>query len=100
MSRLAFAHPPSKIEVVFDAETKILTAKIIHPVENPLNHYIAKVDVSINGEEVLTQHISRQDNNTEQAVSYRIPDVKQGDTVSVEGHCSISGTKEETIKIQ
>jgi len=94
------AHPPAHIEVSFNREAKILTAKIIHPVENPSAHYIAKIDVALNGKEVLSHKISRQDNENEQVVAYLLPDVKTGDEVSVEGYCSITGKKEARIRIE
>lgn len=96
----AFAHPPVHVEASFNRETKILAAKISHPVENPSTHYIAKVDVAINGEEILTHKIPRQDTENEQVVLYLLPDVKSGDEVSVEAYCSISGQKETKIKIE
>ena len=98
---LAYAHPPSDIKITFDAGTKMLHAVIMHDVSNPLNHYIKKVDVALNEKEVIEHSISRQDNNDTQTVTYLIPDVKDGDIVSVEAYCSISGKlkKEITVKI-
>lgn len=97
---VAFAHPPSDIQITFDPATKILKAVIIHNVSNPTNHYIAKVDVGLNGKEILSQKISRQDNNNDQTVSYLIPDALPGDKISVEGYCSISGKLEKEIEVK
>ena len=94
-SAMAYAHPPSDIKITFDPATKMLRAVIMHDVANPLNHYIKKVDVGLNGKEIIEQTISRQDNNDSQSVAYLIPDVKNGDLLSVEGHCSISGTNKK-----
>ncbi len=96
---VAYAHPPSDIKITFDPATKILTAVIMHDVANPLNHYIKKVDVGLNGKDIIEQTLSRQDNNTTQTVSYLIPDVKNGDILSVEGHCSISGKLQKEITV-
>lgn len=95
----AFAHPPSDIKITFDPTTKILTAIIYHNVSNPTKHYIKTVDVGLNGKEILTQSISREDNNLTQTVSYLIPDTKSGDTISVEGYCSISGNLTKEIMV-
>ena len=97
----AYAHPPSDIKIDFDPKTKMLHAVIVHNTSNPLNHYIKEVDVGLNGKEIIKHIISREDNNEEQTVSYLIPDVKDGDVLSVEGHCSISGKlkKEITVKL-
>ncbi len=95
-----YAHPPSDIKITYDLKTQILTAVIVHNTSNTANHYIEKVDVGLNGTEIIEHKISRQDNNDEQTVSYRIPDVKAGDVLSVEGHCSISGQLEKKITVQ
>ncbi|RJP27188.1 MAG: hypothetical protein C4533_08250 [Candidatus Omnitrophota bacterium] len=95
-----FAHPPTRIEISYDKSTSILTAKITHPVEDPDRHYVSKVDVAVNGKEILEHKLSRQDNADYRIVTYLIPDVKEGDTISVEGYCSIMGKKEEGIKVK
>ena len=100
LSSVAYAHPPSDIKITFDLATKMLTAVIYHNVSNPLKHYIKKVDVGLNGKEILTQMISREDNNLTQTVTYLIPDAKPGDTISVEGYCSISGNLTRETKVE
>jgi len=97
---MAWAHPPYDIKITFDTNTKMLTAVIMHNVSNSLNHYIKKVDVGLNGKEIIVQEISRQDNNDSQTVSYLVPDAKSGDVLSVEGYCSISGKLEKEIKVE
>ena len=99
---VAYAHPPSDIKITFDTTTKMLQAVIIHNTSNPINHYIKKVDVGLNGKEIIEHAISRQDSNKIQTVRYLIPDAKDGDVISVEGYCSLSGklTKEITIKLE
>ena len=95
-----YAHPPSDIKITFDSKTNMLKAVIVHNTSNPVNHYIKKVDVGLNGKEIIEQTISRQDNNSDQTVSYFIPDIKNGDVVSVEGHCSISGKLQKEISVK
>jgi hypothetical protein len=95
----AYAHPPSDIKISFDPATRILQATIMHNTSNPVNHYIKKVDVGLNGKEIIEHEISREDNNESQAVSYLVPDAKEGDLLSVEGYCSISGTLKKEIKV-
>ncbi len=96
---LAYAHPPSNITITFDMATKMLKAVITHQVSNPSSHYIYKVDVGLNGKEIISQQLSSQDDNKGQTVSYFIPDAKPGDTISVEGYCNISGKLEDEIKV-
>jgi hypothetical protein len=96
----AYAHPPSDIKITFDLKTKMLQAVILHNTSNPVNHYINKVDVGLNGKEIITHNISREDNNVSQTVRYLVPDAKDGDTISVEGYCSISGKLKKQITVK
>lgn len=93
----AYAHPPKDIEISYDPATKMLTALILHETSNPSGHYIKRVDVGLNGKEIIREEISKQDNNNFQKVIYFIPDVKAGDKLSVEGYCSVSGKLEREI---
>ncbi|MEI6832215.1 MAG: hypothetical protein WCK61_05865 [Candidatus Omnitrophota bacterium] len=97
---IAYAHPPSDITITFDARTKILQAVIIHNTSNPASHYIKKVDVGLNGKEIIEHTVSKQDNNESQTVIYLIPDVKDGDVLSVEAYCSISGKLQREITVK
>ncbi len=97
---VAYAHPPSDIRITFDPKTKMLQAVIVHNTNNPLNHYIKKVDVGLNGKEIIEHNISREDNNQTQTVSYLIPDAKDSDILSVEAYCSISGKLKKEIAVR
>ncbi|MCK9616130.1 MAG: hypothetical protein M0R48_11680 [Candidatus Omnitrophica bacterium] len=100
VSGIAYAHPPSDIKINFDPDTKMLNAVISHNTSNPVNHYIKKVDIGLNGKEIIGHLISREDNNETQTVSYLIPDAKAGDILSVEGYCSISGKLKKEITVR
>jgi len=95
----AYAHPPSDIKITFDSTTKVLKAVIVHNTSDPINHYIIKVNVGLNGKGIIEHTISREDNNEAQTVMYLIPDVKDGNIISVEGQCSISGKLKKEITV-
>ena len=97
---ISYAHPPSEIKITYDSATKMLTAVIYHNVSNSASHDIKRVDVGLNGKEIVSHLISRQDNNLTQSVTYLIPDAKSGDTLSVKAYCSISGELERKIKVE
>jgi desulfoferrodoxin (superoxide reductase-like protein) len=78
----------------------MLQAVIVHRVNNPKMHYIKRVDIGLNGQEVATLRFMKQDNNNTQTISYEIPNVKTGDTLSVEAYCSISGILKREIKAE
>ncbi|MFH1288173.1 MAG: hypothetical protein ABII25_05700 [bacterium] len=102
ISLMVYANSPSDIKITFDQKTKMLEAVIAHNTSDPINHYVKKVAVGLNGENIIEHIISKEDNNQNQTVSYLIPDVKDGDVISVEGYCSINGQlkKEITVKME
>lgn len=96
---LAYAHPPSDIKLTYTPKTKMLTAIIMHNVSDVKRHFIYKVDTGLNGKEIISQNISKQYNNTNQTVSYLIPDAMPGDVLSIEAYCNISGKLAKEIKL-
>lgn len=99
-SSLAYAHPPSDIMINFDPATRILQAVVMHNTSNPKSHFIKKVDIALNGKEIIEHQVSREDNNISQTVSYLIPDANAGDKLSVEAYCSISGKLKKEIEVK
>ena len=99
-SSAAYAHPPSDIALTYDNSLKTLTAVITHNVSNPIAHHIYKVEVGLNNSIIITQMISRQDNNLNQTVKYYIPDAKVGDTLSVDAYCNLSGDLKKETKVK
>jgi hypothetical protein len=96
----AWAHPPQTVVVTFDPETWVISATIIHPVSNAEKHYIFKVDVLVNGQEIISQKITRQSDPMQEKVLFRIPDIKAGDTVTVEAYCNISGKGVGAVEVK
>lgn len=96
----AFAHPPRDIKITFDPATKMLNAVIYHDVANPIPHHIKEVDVYRNDKKIIQHLISVQDNHDTQTVAYLIPDVKSGDTLSVEAFCSLFGSLKKKISLK
>lgn len=96
---VAFAHPPSDIKAEYNLQTRILTVIITHHVNNPGSHYIGKIDIWLNGKEIIEHKISKQDNNSSQFAVYMIPDAKSGDVIAVEGYCSINGKLRKEITL-
>ena len=96
----AYAHPPAEIVLEYNPVTEVLTATIDHPVLDMDKHYVAQVDVAVNGKKVIHHNIIIQDNTDSQTLSYTLPGVRRGDRIEVEASCSIEGTKTELLEIE
>lgn len=93
------AHPPKDIMVTFDNETKELAVVISHYVDDPIRHYIDRIVVELNDEEIITQKLMMQATKAEQKVLYLVTDAAEGDKISVTAYCSIAGKKKVTIDV-
>jgi desulfoferrodoxin (superoxide reductase-like protein) len=96
----ALAHPPVKIEISYDPATKTVSAVITHPVQDRTNHLIGKVDVDINGEEVIEAKYHFQDTESAQQVSFIMKEAKPGDVIGIEAYCNISGKLKATVEVK
>ena len=91
ISTAVMAHSPQKLETTFDMETNIFTVEFTHTVGGKnTSHYVDKISIMVNGNEVITQIPGKQLNNTE-TFSYYMPGLSKGDEVEVMAYCSISG---------
>ncbi|MBU1061488.1 MAG: hypothetical protein KJ952_02040 [Candidatus Omnitrophica bacterium] len=97
---LSYAHPPSDIILEYDFETGLCSVVIMHNVENPQAHFIKKVSIALNGQEIISHSISLQDEFDMQVLGYIVPDVRKGDTLSIEAYCSISGKMKKELKAE
>lgn len=95
-----WAHPPTDISLKYDKTKKMVTATIIHPVKDVTTHYLKKVDLSVNGKEVMTKKFTRQENSVSQSVSFQLTDIRSGDEIGVEGYCNLSGKLERELKVE
>ncbi len=96
---IVHAHPASEIDITFDPNTRILLAVITHNVSSPERHYIDLVDIMLNGNKIIGQFLSKQDNNIGQTVSYLLPEVVEGDVVAIDTHCNKGGNLKKELKV-
>lgn len=95
----ASAHPPTGIELEYDTESRLLTVRILHSVKKVNNHFIDKIVVELNDNEIITQKFAKQSSEPYQEVQYTVVDAKAGDNIAVTGFCNISGRKKVTIDV-
>jgi desulfoferrodoxin (superoxide reductase-like protein) len=95
-----FAHSPSDIQISFDKASKILTINVMHNVEDPTDHYIRQIKVSLNVQNVITQNFSSQTDTNGQKASYIFIDAAPGDQIMVTAICNLGGFLDKTLEVQ
>ncbi len=98
--QIAFAHPPSKVDLNFNLQDHILTVVAVHNTKDVVKHRIGKIVVQLNGNEIIQQTFAIQLNPDEQKATYLIPGAKTGDEITVTAQCSIYGKKKVKITVQ
>ncbi|MGB2630563.1 MAG: hypothetical protein WBD24_03680 [Candidatus Omnitrophota bacterium] len=100
VSQIAFAHPPSEIDAKFDHTTKTLTVHIRHFVINPNRHFIKEVTIDLNDtRKVFVEEFDKQGNNFGFSVSFKLPQARPGDTITVTAACSRIGSLSKKFEI-
>ncbi len=99
ITNIASAHPPMDIIAEYDTTNKVLQITVNHQVKDTQRHYINKVEIEINGNEIIEQKSSQQIDNTNQRYLYIIPEPGVEDTISIEAYCNISGKKKLKTQI-
>ncbi len=98
--KASFSHPPESIIAEYDTTTKILQVTVNHLVKNPANHYINKIEIELNREQIIEQKNKKQVDNSFQQYTYTITDAEIDDTLKVTAYCNISGKKSVSIQIK
>ncbi|MCX5707963.1 MAG: hypothetical protein NTY14_03160 [Candidatus Omnitrophica bacterium] len=94
----AFCHNPEKIYVVVK-ETGI-DLIINHTVPDVEEHYIKKIEVSLNGKIAAVKDYTSQTSLSTHEVSFDFITTKKGDVLEITAYCSQSGqmTKKMTVE--
>lgn len=87
----AFAHMPQDIIFKYIPDSKILSVGVYHKVNDLNQHFIKRIEIRLNGKELVAQNFLTQTNNNLLAVSYMVVDLKKGDTISIKAVCNQSG---------
>ncbi len=95
-----YSHSPTKIDLDFNNEEKILKVEVHHPVLSPENHYIKKIEVYLNDSLKIVQNFNLQITKESQKAGYFIFEAKKGDVIKVKGTCNKHGDKTEKLIVQ
>ena len=94
------AHPPTKVNIEFDKETKILHVRFEHKVRNATDHFIYRILVRINEKDVIEQKVEIQDDKNGGYLTYKINHAVEGDAVEVQLDCVKGGKKSGKLLIE
>lgn len=93
-----FAHPPQDIQLSYDKEKKVLDIIVKHTTKDLFEHYIKKLIIYKNDEE-LSQHSFKRQTTAARLVATVPLEVESEDVIRVEAICSEVGRKQKVLII-
>ncbi|MBS3736749.1 MAG: CHRD domain-containing protein [Candidatus Bipolaricaulota bacterium] len=95
----AESHPPSSMELDYAGEVNTLTVRITHRVGNPSNHYVEKLTVFKNGNQVLEENYDEQEAGDGGSYVFELA-ARNGDSIEVRGVCNQFGSISQSIEVE
>ena len=92
------AHPPAQVSLAYDSQNQSLNVTTTHVVSNPASHYVFKIAVQKNGEQVLTKEYTSQLTSSTFTYIYLINATK-GDVLKATDYCIIAGSRSAEITV-
>jgi desulfoferrodoxin (superoxide reductase-like protein) len=92
----AAANAPSQVSLVYDSQNQSLKVTTTHAIATS-THYVYKISIDKNGEQVLTREYKSQSGPT---FAYDFPiNATKGDVIKATAYCIIAGSKSAEITV-
>ncbi len=93
------AHPPAQVSLAYDSQNQSLKVTTTHQVSDPTSHYIFRIEILKNGEQVITKEYTSQP--TLSTFSYDYPlNATKGDVLKATAYCIIAGSRSAEITVE
>jgi len=94
----AWGHPASQIELKYDIEEQNLNIQLKHVSKNPRKHFIRRIFIYKNDEEVEVLRFVTQNSGKGLSVDVAL-DAQANDTIRIKTICNVAGRKEKTLVV-
>lgn len=94
------AHPAGNVTLQYDATTKLVSVGFEHGVKSALDHFIDSVTLKLNGKTIVTQNMSIQETLAGGSYTYKVLNLKKGDSLEAITNCNKGGKKSAKITLQ
>lgn len=94
------AHPPKKITLRFDIKTQELDLKVNHSVKDMKDHFIKKITIKVNDNEVYSKSYTKQKDLKADVYRIRLENIKIGDKLELRARCNKWGKKSKKLIIK
>ncbi|MCJ7445005.1 MAG: hypothetical protein MUO26_10845 [Methanotrichaceae archaeon] len=91
LSSSVLAHAPTDVNLSYDQARNLLNVTISHSVSDPTRHYVMRVEVTKNGEPLLSEDYTSQPLPSKFTYSYNM-NALAGDKLIAKAFCSIAGS--------
>lgn len=96
----ANAHSPKKITLNADSKNHSLKITVAHSVKDSESHFISKVTVLLNGQEIEALTYTKQTSASAEIILLTIDEMKEGDKIEVTAECNKAGKKKASLEVK
>jgi len=96
-----WAHAPSDITARISVESQSMTVVVTHVVSDPTTHYVKRIVILVNGQQLAETEFQKQTDVTGQTAQIVIPAaIGPQDTVEIVAFCSRFGSLKKTVALK
>ena len=92
-----FANPPAEVRLTWEEERRSLGVEVLHPTEDVLNHYIERIDLSVNGTVLESRIYTRQQDPAGTTAWIVVTDLPPDAILDVRVYCNREGFAEASL---
>jgi len=93
------AHAPKAVNLAYTHDTATLKVTITHPVKNPEKHFVDRIRVFVNKDQVAEKTYDKQESSTTHSETFTLSGIQPGDTIMVKVSCNKFGGKRATLTV-
>lgn len=95
---LVSAHAPSAMQLEYDNSSQTLQVIVTHNVSDPATHYVYRIQITINGANLITEEYEGQPTDSQFTYTFQIP-ASPGDVIEVTAECNLGGSITERLDV-
>lgn len=95
---LVSAHAPSTMQLEYDSSSQTLQVTLTHDVSDVTTHYVYRIQITINGADIITKEYEGQPTDSQFTYTFQIP-VSPGDVIEVTAECNLGGSITERLEV-
>ena len=97
--RYSYAHAPRSIKAMYNSQNNTLKVIVGHIAQNPLRHYIKRIEIMQDGTVIGAKDFRRQNIKISQIAIFKLTNINPNNAVVVVAYCNVGGELKKTLNL-